>query len=210
MRHAPRRRYVSRETLAALLWLSAPSAGAQVPQLAAEERALATHDLARVMVGEAGWTREEEHAALAWTLSRRAAFLATARGWSWRRTARAYATSTLARPRSPQHVWVNALPALGAAQPRGWPRNVRWSVHTPLWVAARDRAARFFAGRLPDPCRGPSEHWAAPGYAFARAQLRAGSIARVDCGATRNHFYLVRRRLRLDAGRRTVGADATR
>ncbi len=122
-------------------------------------------DLARVLVAEGGRQRTPDHVAILWTLSRRQrlrAFL----GWPLPRLARAYSVSYNGR----------AVNVERAARMRALPRE-----QIPRHVLALVEG--WLAGRRPaDPCRGRAMHWAAPSV---RSPLR-----RVDCGDTRNAFYL--------------------
>jgi hypothetical protein len=139
--------------------------------------------LARLMVGEAGWSAPREHAALAWTLRRRANTMGRRHGWTWRRTFDAYTRSAYSgRPHSSRHRWVGAL-ALSAERPDAFPGHLPWSPYAERWERVLRRARAFIAGRLPDPCSGPTEHWGA-GWVPSRPTLRE-----VDCGSTRNRFY---------------------
>lgn len=165
--------------------------------VSAPEREL-VHAYARVFVGEAGWTNAIEHAALAHTLRRRAERLHLTRGWSEIETIRRYSTANTVRPRTARGMWVVTLPLDGVTEPAGWPANVHWTNHAPLWREALARAAAHVRGELADPCSGPSEHWGSREHpvdvARARRALGDGRWRRVGCGPTKNAFFAIRGR----------------
>lgn len=171
--------------IAAATSLALALAALQVPSPSHASPSRATL-LARLMVGEAGWRAEVEHAALAWTITRRARVMRRRRGWTWNETFERYTRSGYtARPHSSRHRWVAALDEHGE-RPGAFPSHLSWPRHARRWQAVLDRARAFLRGQLADPCSGPTEHWAAE-WVGPR-----GAMAEADCGPTRNRFYVVR------------------
>lgn len=146
--------------------------------------------LARAMVAEAGWTAERDHVAIAYVLARR-----------WRQLHRRFPSTTLVHvirgycaglepgraELTPRQRWLRAL-SFDMREPDGWPRRyASWARHRALWRSVLDRAHDWAQGRLRDPCRGTSWHWGGdmdtPGV----------ELYEVDCGATANTFYGIRR-----------------
>ena len=83
-------------------------------------------------------------------------------------------------------------------QPTVWPPGASWARSRPYWRLALEVAVGVESGVIEDPCpRDPSpvEHWGGPCDDHrAEPYLRSGRWERVECGATRNRFYRVRRR----------------
>lgn len=155
------------------------------------------HDLARVFVSEAGWDAPREHAALGWTLARRAQRLRERRGMGAQQVIRAIADRTLVEPRTDRQRWLYAL-RLDGARPVEWERwtTARWGRRTDGWKAALTAARALVRGELADPCDGPSELWGSPTHPVDRAALerniRAGVWVRVDCGLEHRSNVFVR------------------
>lgn len=155
------------------------------------------HAYARVMVGEAGWENAREHAALAWTLRRRAEHLRRTRGWTELTTIQRYATGNVLHAHTERQRWIVALPRDGVTCPAAWPSGALWADYAVAWRAALSRARDFVHRGLADPCDGPSEHWGSRRHhvdvARARRAVRAGRWQRVDCSGggepTRNAFF---------------------
>lgn len=108
--------------------------------------------LARSCVGEIGFgsparphEANEECVAIAWIYAKRVKAIR----WPLKKVIRKYsaavkARSTHARP------WVLGLRG-DAKRPHGWPKNLRWSVHKPLWEQKLLVLDRWANGELPDP-----------------------------------------------------------
>jgi len=172
--------------LAALLWLvlSTRTAAARPPLPPEQRTPEAELWLARTFVGEAGWRAKRTHVGIAYVLARR-----------WRRAVarwpdmrfdtviKNYAHALGFRRRgtpTKRQLWIRGLE--GELRPEHWPRSrASWKRHVSLWKSARERAARFFAGRLRDPCKGRAWHWGGTIDVDLAASKR---LRPVDCGDT--------------------------
>jgi hypothetical protein len=145
--------------------------------------------LARAMVSEAGWKAELDHAGISHILYRR--WKNMRKRWpdmTFEHVIRAYCAGFYVKERSltPRQRWIQQL-IPSPRQPKDWPaKKASWKVHMPLWKAAWDRAGRFGAGKLRDPCRGRAWHW---GGEIDLPLAKQKRLVEVDCGNTRNTFY---------------------
>ena len=150
--------------LVSLLLLPA-SAGATSTALSGEEKLVLIHTL----IGEAGWTKARDHAAIMHVLDRRRQLplLAPER----------LSLADMALKYSKFH------------SPYKAPNKHRAAVKAltldtaPAW--AHEAVDRFYAGTLPDPCRGRALHW---GSYEDYQQPSNATRAVVDCGKTYNIF----------------------
>ena len=124
-------------------------------------------DLARVLVGEAGWDSATDHAAILHAMGRRAART----GEPVEAMAARYSSAikTCRRP------WVCALPVLPSER------------HRAQWQRVVERSRAYLRGQLPDPCPG-SVHYGDRRGDLVRA--RRMGLRRARCSAvTRNLFW---------------------
>jgi len=68
-----------------------------------------------------------------------------------------------------KHPWLDGLHANGK-RPRNWPRNLRWSVHRPLWKQILDTIDSWYRGEIPNPI--PDADHFGGGMDVPRAELR--------------------------------------
>lgn len=143
------------------------------------------HDMVRVLISETGWDDRAEQSALGWTIARRTRTLRARRGWSGRRTLRRIADRALVQPRTRRQHWLHAL-NLEARRPEGWR----------TWTTARfdesraksviDFARDLLAGRVADPCDGPTQLWGSRRHPVDAARIRRkvaeGRWRIVSCG----------------------------
>ena len=140
--------------------------------------------LAIAMVAEAGWDAAEDHAAIAHVLRKRA----ERRGVTLQQQAVEYVSAfKVATPRSR---WLLAL-NLDATKPDGWPEQLSWSSHIPLWLAVVERSRAFLAGTVADPCSAGVVHWGMRGGVDQERARRAGMVLARCSSRTRNAFYRV-------------------
>jgi hypothetical protein len=146
--------------------------------------------LARAMVAEGGWTAERDHVAIAYVLARRwRAAQARSPGVRLVNVIRRYCAGL--EPGRAQLTrrqrWLRSLTPM-LEEPDGWPsEKASWARHRQVWAGVLARADAWSRGRLPDPCRGASWYWGGV------MDLPRGRMYRVDCGATRNTFYGLKR-----------------
>ena len=148
-----------------------------------DEGEVLVRDLARVFVSEAGFNDPIEHAALGHTLARRARHLRRVRGWGARQTIRTISDRTLVSPLTNRQRWLHALDLTGS-RPRQWGQWTQAPWQSEGWKVAITEARDLIAGRVADPCRGPSQLWGSR-YADREAiasGLQRGTWAVVDCG----------------------------
>lgn len=142
--------------------------------------------LARLCVSEAGLGCWEtgDGAAIYSVLRARAA----RRGHTWRTAARSYSPHVTGRlaPRTPRGAWVAQLREDGE-QPAGWPARAPWSAYRERWLGVLAEARRVVAEGVASPCAEQPEHW---GGRVDRERARRLGMRRVDCGPTRNDFYV--------------------
>ncbi len=136
----------------------------------------AAHVLARALVAEADYTNfPEEHAAIAWVLADR---------WRQRREREPAVTfdqvvvrytSLWKRPHTPRKLEIRALPWGPSDAPHGRAR----------WEALRAWLTDWAAGNVAHPCP-RARHWGG-----RRVDSFPDDAVFVDCGRTRNRFYVV-------------------
>lgn len=146
-------------------------------------------DLARVFVSEADFHDPQEHAALGHTIARRTRRLRRVRGWRARTSLRMIADRALVEPRTNRQRWIHRL-RLDGRQPVGWSTltTVPWAgERSEGWAEALREARELVAGRLADPCDGPSELWGSRTHptdtVALRRNIRSGVWVVVDCGS---------------------------
>jgi hypothetical protein len=159
------------------LLLLCSSASAQVP--ATEWTPDAKVWLARALVAEAGWSAEDDHAAIMWVLVRRWRILQEPYpGIRFTAVVRAYCSALsprLGRP-SPRQAWVRALEW-------GKPPGEGLRRFSEAWRDVQQLVMDWQEGWVPDPCPG-AVHW---GGSMDVPWL---GLVRVSCGSpTANHFY---------------------
>jgi hypothetical protein len=130
-----------------------------------------------------GWTFAPDCAAILAALRVQAAAL----GETWRRRADAYSGRATGARRALRRPWLAELDEAGT-EPRAWPArpHLRWIAARPAWLALLEHARALL--REPSTCR--ASDWCAP--ALVPRALALG-LVRVDCGATRNAFFMRRR-----------------
>lgn len=137
--------------------------------------------LARVCAHEAGWSALADCAAIydvIWSGAAR-------HGMSFRSYAYAYSGRALRGQTS--RPWAGALREDGR-EPVGWPmRGPSWSGYRAQWLALLDYARALVAGDAASTCAQTPHDWG--GDMDSERASRLGLIP-VDCGTTRNHFYL--------------------
>jgi hypothetical protein len=186
-----------------VLLVAAPASAQESPFHADDQTEGFIHDLMRVLVSETGWDDRAEQAALGWTIARRVRRLRENRGRSGRSTLRAIADRALVEPRTRRQHWLHALD-LTARRPPRWSdwTTARWN--EPRAKAVVTFARDLVAGRVEDPCAGPTEYWGSRVHPTDRARIdrgiREGAWVPVSCGlaeTARDNVYL----------RRTTGAE---
>ena len=152
-RHAAR--WLALGIFVASLWLALryQPAGAQGP-IAVRHGPGVRLDLARVCVGEGGWSTERgDCAAIIFVLVRRAERV----GVSLEHMARAYSGRHLGVEASPRP-WIAGLRIDGRA-PAEWPASApRWTRYRRAWLELLEHVQDTLDGRVLDPCPG-ADHW---------------------------------------------------
>lgn len=146
-------------------------------------------DLAKAMVAEGGWESKRDHIAIAYVIARRWWQMSAQRPNLQFRTVLLQYAKGLGEGRlklNPRQRWIRSL-SVSLTEPDHWPANVRWSRHQRLWVRSLVLAKVWVRGRLPDPCRGWADHF---GYENDKP---TANMVEIDCGDTKNRFYLVRK-----------------
>lgn len=150
---------------AAALWLATTPAHAA--ELSPEERAAAL-DLARYAANEAGLVDGWGDAVLIWQTAETFASTTRGRHAFLRQHSRCalhpqpvvYVAGTT-RVANGEHncAWASHLRANGQ-RPEGWPRNLSWSYHRPLWLGLVAWCERIVAGEVVwRPCAVPPMTW---------------------------------------------------
>ena len=166
-----------------------PVAANSMPIPATEWTAEARHNLARCLVGEAGW-EAPDHAAIPWAL---------AKSWGQRiragyelsfaeQVARYCAALRVTRPTTRQQ-WVRDLPdgmVTEANRPPSFPRHLDWMAYAIRWENVRVFTSRWANGEVRNPCPG-AEHWGG-----TIDQIPHGAVPACGNVATRNTFYFMR------------------
>ena len=174
-------------------WVTSTLEGRTTPRSAAW--------LARLMASEGGWDSTADHAAVAWTITRRLEVLSGPRRRRPFRTldavilryARGFVSGRLRRQR-----WIREL-ELDGERGASWPAHVPWArprgrlpSRRSAFLAIAARARAHLAGELPNPCERVPDHWGGPmDRGRARGLLDSGAWEIVDCGETGNEFYRV-------------------
>lgn len=182
--------------VAAFVFMLAETASAQreLPIPAEEWTAEARYNLARCLVGEAGW-EAPDHSAIPWAL---------ARSWAARKRAgheltfatqvhRYCAVLRVPNP-TPRQRWVLALPETGPMteenEPDAFPDNIAWSSYSERWDAVRAFVDRWAAGEVEDPCP-RADHW---GGTMDSIGSNAVIVCQRERGGMRNTFFRARSR----------------
>jgi hypothetical protein len=172
-------------TLAALGWVHACAETVRADRggLASDRGGLSAEawGLARICVGEAGWEPGADCPAIHAVL----AYRAQVRRSTWLSAARAYSPGHVGRRKAPRRPWVAMLRPSGA-EPAGWPQALPWARYRPRWQAVLELARRVVAGEVQAPCE--PHHWGGP---MDDWRAHRQGLERVECGATRNHFWRV-------------------
>lgn len=136
--------------------------------------------LARAMVAEAGWTAEDDHAAIAWVLYRRWKRIRVAHPTvTFTAVVRAYCAGLGRQPAfRPRQRWIRTLPA---GEITG--RLRRYSKE---WEVIQQRVEDWAKGEVKDPCQGQAMHWG------GHMDHAPRSWRSLDCGSTRNLFYALK------------------
>lgn len=143
--------------------------------------------LARVAASEAGLlATDDEIAAIAAVLREscsECSLLTSARNYSGR---------VFDPTRNDPRAWVAFLSPDGR-EPAHWPEGVSWSVHRERWLAVYEAAGRVVRGDLVHRCPESPRHW---GGAMDRERAARMRLVQIDCGDTRNDFYVLPSRSR--------------
>jgi hypothetical protein len=154
----------------------------QAPRLPVAEWTAETRlDLARSVVGEAGWDAYETGEAVAIAEVYRARWLHVRRTWptaSYRSIVRAYSRALDGRRR----VWVTTI-SYSTTRPRGWPGNLRWEPYRKRLVNTAKVLDTWQAGGASTPCPG-ANHFGGPMDQPWRGLQRVACVS-----PTRNTFY---------------------
>jgi len=111
--------------------------------------------LARSLIGEVGWRRPEEQAAVAWVYATRARSSSKGFGWMLRRYSAAIRAPGLKR-----QPWIGEI--MDHRRPLSWPRGPRWTgLHDRAWLDVVELVDGFEAGLVPNPCP-EANHYGGP------------------------------------------------
>jgi len=143
--------------------------------------------LARSVIGEVGWNRPAEQAAVAWVYANRAKKL---KNYTFTRMVRRY-SAAIRQPGRTRQPWVFEL-QLNDHKPRQWPSFVDWNnKHSKYWLDTLELIDEWQAGRIPNYC--PSaNHFGNYGDSLRAEALR---WTRIKCIVPegdkqfRNRFY---------------------
>ena len=152
--------------------------------------------LARICAHEAGWEARGECAAIYDVLLR----VAERHGMTFRGAAYAYSGRALRG--STNRAWVSQLDEAGTA-PSSWPtirtvcrragepcsveRHAPWVSYRRPWLDLLDHARSIVRGDVASPCASRPDDW---GGAMDRDRASRIGLVEVDCGETRNDFYV--------------------
>lgn len=169
----------------------------------AQERITQQLALARICASEAGLPRRVDDG---WLIPADCAAIhavleagAERTGLSYISYARSYSTRVFDANRSDARAWIAHLSPRGD-MPQGWPQGTvitssgevrapQWSHYRPAWLALYEHAGLVLAGEITHECEGEISDW---GGAMDRERARRLGMVRVECGDTRNDFYLRR------------------
>ncbi len=164
------------------------------PTAEAQSRASDTLLLARICVHESGWDSPLDCAAIHQVLVAGAA----REDMSYRSYAYSYSGRALRGETS--RSWVAHLREDGR-EPENWPRTVvvrrggelvvqphaSWAAFRDRWLVTLETARMVMSGALSHSCETPPHDW---GGRVDRARARRLGLIPVECGETRNDFYL--------------------
>lgn len=160
--------------------------------------------LARICASEAGLPRRSDDG---WEIAADCAAIhavleagAERTGLSYLAYARSYSTRVFDAERDDSRAWIAHLSPTGA-EPRGWPQGhvltsrgrmvaaPRWSHYRGAWLALYEHAGRILEGEVTHECDGAISDW---GGSMDRERAQRLGMTRIECGDTRNDFYLRR------------------
>lgn len=145
-------------------------------------------DLTRMLIAENGWTHRTDHAAMLHAIHLLA-----------KRDARCKTVQDALRLHIPwwrkgyphNKKWVAGID-VSCEKPAHWPTRLRWEGLYQNWcvfVVARVRA--YYAGKLPNPCKGTPDQWRARGRASRKARRL---YFQIGCGRESLHNWFDTRR----------------
>lgn len=143
--------------------------------------------LARSVIGEVGWNRPAEQAAVAWVYANRAKKL---KNYTFIRMVRQY-SAAIRRPGKIRQPWIFEL-QLNDRKPKHWPSFIKWTPHhSKYWLETLELIDKWQAGNIPNYC--PSaNHFGNYGDSLRAEALR---WTRIKCIVPegnkqfRNRFY---------------------
>lgn len=173
-----------------VLLLHSATARAESPVPAAEWTAETRLWLARSVLGEVGWSRPQEYAAVAWVYATRSN---AAKDWSLHKMIRRY-SAAVRSPGLTRQPWLAQL-TNSPARPKSWPEGPRWeNRYDKGWMYVLKVVDLWYAGKMPNPCPG-ANHFG--GGMDAYRATRQGWYE-VKCKSPmRNRFYDSRRTVRV-------------
>jgi hypothetical protein len=138
--------------------------------------------LSRSLLGEVGWRRPGEYAAVAWVYSTRAKL---SKRYNFLQMIKRYSAAIRA-PGKRRNPWLFELD-FTSTRPPSWPDGPQWrGLHDQAWLEVLDFADEWQAGKIPNPCPGANHYG---GY-VDRHRAQAMRWRRVKCSVkTRNRFY---------------------
>lgn len=169
----------------------------------AQQRMTPQLALARICASEAGLPRRSDDG---WIIPADCAAIhavieagAERTGLSYVAYARSYSTRVFDANRSDARSWIAHLSPRGDL-PQGWPQGTvmtsngevpapQWSHYRQAWLELYEHAGLVLTGELTHECDGAVSDW---GGAMDRERARRLGMVRVECGDTRNDFYLRR------------------
>ena len=139
--------------------------------------------LLQLVVGEAGWQAESDHAAMLHAYQR----LAAASGLTLRE-AKVHTPEMNAGYPRPHRRWLRTL-SPACSEPAAWLRG-NWDAGY-VYLCARVTAAvrAFRRGELRDPCRGKPTQWRARSCPECQRKARRKGWRRIGCGRETLHVY---------------------
>jgi hypothetical protein len=140
--------------------------------------------LARVAVSEAGLLATEDEIAAIHAVLR-----ARCERCRLLTSARAYSSRVFDARRTDPRAWVAFLDPRGI-RPTHWPRGMDWNAYRLNWLHVYELAGRATRGELPHRCDESPVHW---GGSVDRERAQRMGLVRVNCGDTRNDFYVLPR-----------------
>jgi len=143
--------------------------------------------LARSLVGEAGWRRPVEYAAIAWVYVARARL---SKSRNFLQIVRRYSAAVKNR-RNRQRPWLYQL-GFDGARPDDWPSGPMWAgLHKEAWLDTLDWCDEWQAGKHPNPCPRANHFggYADEHRAEALRWTRIKCEREADGSPLRNRFY---------------------